>query len=170
MNLRPRAPKARALPLRYTPKLPTVPEDVGSSPPSVPRFPLGHSLVFNRVLPAHAYRPLPLTGSGSYPLPAAEEPIMAYPVLSHFGPANIGAGDRLRTRDLSLTRRLLCHLSYTGKPGGQGRHRTGDLRVTNALLCHLSYSAFWHGGQESNLVSRIWSPTRFRSIPPRETG
>ena len=66
---------------------------------------------------------------------------MAYPVLSHFGPANIGAGDRLRTRDLSLTRRLLCHLSYTGKSGGQGRHRTGDLSLTRRLLYLLSYSA-----------------------------
>ena len=46
----------------------------------------------------------------------------------------LGAGNRNRTCALTLTGRLLFHLSYTGKSGGECRNRTRVCRVLRHLL------------------------------------
>ena len=48
------------------------------------------------------------------------------------------AFDGIRTRDLSLTKRVLCQLSYEGKKNGESGFRSRCLVVANDALYRLS--------------------------------
>ena len=58
--------------------------------------------------------------------------------MGNRGPKAKEAFDGIRTRDLSLTKRVLCQLSYEGKETGESGFRSRCLVVANDALYRLS--------------------------------
>src|SRR3546814_8181522 len=69
-----------------------------------------------------------------------------------------GAGTRVRTGDLLLTRRLLYQLSYSGSLPGSGSQRDAVVLARRCL-------AFYRDRQRTRLISRPYCLSRMSSSP-----